>query len=141
MFTFILQSAAALIMSLAQPNGDAVPDFSRVGYRCGDVPIPDHDVVKVLEAPSDGSDATVMIQDAIDSHKGTGAILLKAGKYNVSGTIRLDKSNLVLRGEGDATIIYGTGKEKRTLLEFGLKSKRVLDTEVKSKITGDYTPV
>ena len=67
MFTFILQSAAALIMSLAQPNGDAVPDFSRVGYRCGDVPIPDHDVVNVLEAPSDGSDATFSRPESIMS--------------------------------------------------------------------------
>ena len=141
MLTFILQSAAALIMSLAQPNGDTVPDFSRVGYRCGDVPIPDYEVVKVLEAPADGSDATALIQEAIDSHEGPGAILLKAGKYNVSGTIKLNKSDLVLRGEGDATVIYGTGTQQRSLVEFGLKSKRVLSTEVRSKITGDYTPV
>ena len=137
----ILQTAAALIMSLTQPNGDAVPDFSRVGYRWGEMEIPEYNVVKVLEAPEDGSDATAMIQAAIDGHNGHGAILLKAGKYNVSGTIRLNRSNLVLRGEGDSTIIYGTGKEQRTLVEFGKKGKRVLNHDLKSMITGDYTPV
>lgn len=137
----ILQSAAALIMSLTQPNGDSVPDFSRVGYRYGDAPIPEYKVTEVLEAPADGADATRMIQEAIDSHEGCGAILLKAGRYNVSGTIHLNKSNLVLRGEGDATVIYGTGKEQRTLVEFGIKTKRVLNDDVISKITGDYTPV
>lgn len=137
----ILQTAAALIMSLTQPNGDSVPDFSRVGYRWGDMEIPEYKVVTVLEAPEDGSDATAMIQAAIDAHKGPGAVLLKAGKYNVSGTIKLNKSNLVLRGEGDSTIIYGTGKEQRTLVEFGNKGKRELNDDRKSIITGDYTPV
>ena len=141
MISMILQTAAALIMSLTQPNGDSVPDFSRVGYRWGDMEIPEYKVVTVLEAPEDGSDATAMIQAAIDAHKGPGAVLLKAGKYNVSGTIKLNKSNLVLRGEGDSTIIYGTGKEQRTLVEFGNKGKRELNDDRKSIITGDYTPV
>lgn len=141
MFKFVLQSAAALIMSLTQPNGDSVPDFSRVGYRYGDVPIPNYEVSTVLEAPADGADATAMIQSAIDSHQGCGAILLKAGKYNVKGTIRMNKSNLVLRGEGDATVIYGTGKKQRSLMEFGSKGKRILNEDVKSAIIGEYTPV
>ena len=46
MISFVLQSAAALIMSLAQPNGDSVPDFSRVGYRWGDNEIPEFKVVR-----------------------------------------------------------------------------------------------
>lgn len=137
----ILQTAAALIMSLTQPNGDSVPDFSRVGYRWGDMEIPEYKVVTVLEAPEDGSDATAMIQAAIDGHKGQGAILLKAGKYNVGGTLKLNRSGLVLRGEGDSTVIYGTGKQQRTLVEFGNKGKRELNDDRKSIITGDYTPV
>lgn len=139
--TTILQSAAALIMSLTQPNGDSVPDFSRVGYRYGDQPIPDYPVLQVLEAPEDGSDATAMIQEAIDSHKGRGAILLKTGVYNVAKNIKLNKSNLVLRGEGDATVIYGTGKKQRVLVEMGIKSERVLDPDIRCSIKGDYTPV
>lgn len=141
MFAAILQSAAALIMSLTQPNGDSVPDFSRVGYRYGDEPIPEYEVVKVLEAPADGSDATAMIQEAIDSHTGRGAILLKAGVYNIAKKIRLDKSGLVLRGEGDQTVIYGTGKKQRALIELGLNTKQVLDPEVRCPVKGDYTPV
>lgn len=137
----ILQSAASIIMALTQPNGDSLPDFSRVGYMWGDKEIPEYKVTSVLEAPSDGSDATAMIQSAIDSHSGTGAILLKKGRYNVSGTIYLNKSGLVLRGEGDETVIYGTGKTQRVLVEFGENNKRVVDYKRRTKITASYTPV
>lgn len=137
----LLQSAAALIMSLNQPNGDVLPDFSRVGYQWGDKEIPKYKVKTVLEAPADGADATAMIQAAIDAHEGEGAILLKKGRYNVSGTIYLNKSGLALRGEGNETVIYGTGKEQRTLLEFGPKNKRVIDYKHRTRVTGDYTPV
>ena len=137
----ILQSAAALIMSLTQPNGDSLPDFSRVGYRWGDKEIPDYKVTRVLEAPVDGADATAMIQEAIDAHYGEGAILLKKGRYNVSGTIYLNKSGLTLRGEGNKTVIYGTGKEQRALVRFGNKTNRVLSDEKVSPIVAPYTPV
>ncbi len=139
MISFVLQSAAALIMSLAQPNGDSVPDFSRVGYRWGDEEIPEYKVVKKLEAPADGSDATAMIQDAIDGMKKKGTILLKEGVYNVSGTIHLNKSYVVLKGESKKTVINATGTEKRTLVMLGDKNKKV--TSKKSFITAPYTPV
>ena len=139
MISFVLQSAAALIMSLAQPNGDSVPDFSRVGYRWGDKEIPEYKVVKKLEAPADGSDATAMIQEAIDGMKKKGTILLKEGVYNVSGTIHLNKSYVVLKGESKKTVINATGTEKRTLVMLGDKNKKV--TSKKSFITAPYTPV
>ena len=137
----ILQSAAAIVMALTQPNGDSVPDFSRVGYQWGDKDVPDYKVTTVLEAPSDGSDATVMIQSAIDAHQGQGAILLKRGRYNVSGTIYLNKSGLVLRGEGDRTVIYGTGKVQRALVRFGDKTNRILVDDKTSPVVASYTPV
>ena len=73
----LLQSAAALIMSLNQPNGDVLPDFSRVGYQWGDKEIPKYKVKTVLEAPADGADATAMIQAAIDGHEGERSCLRK----------------------------------------------------------------
>ena len=79
-----------------------IPDFSRVGYRWSDADIPVYENVVVLEPPVDGSDATLMIQEAIDAFEGKGAILLKEGVYNIYGSISLNKSNLVLRGEGDS---------------------------------------
>ena len=140
MISTILQSAAALIMSLTQPNGDTVPDFSRVGYRWGDKEIPEYKVVKTIEAPADGSDATELIQGAIDGMRKKGAILLKEGIYNISGTIHLNKSFVVLRGESKRTVINATGTEQRTLIMLGEKIKRVKENK-RSSISAGYTPV
>lgn len=83
-----------------QPTGDMILDFSRVGYRWGDAEIPTVAVVATLTPPADGADATNLIQSAIDKTV-AGAIVLKKGVYNISGTIRIGKSGIVLRGEGD----------------------------------------
>ena len=97
-------------------HGDSFPDFSRVGYHYGDDKIPHYPVVRILEPPADGSDATSMIQEAIDLHQGRGAILLKEGIYKVSSQIYLNKSGLVLRGEGgDKTILYSTRTDEAFL--------------------------
>lgn len=53
-------------MPSRQQTGDMIPDFSRVGYRWGDRAIPDVAVVETLTPPSDGGDATALIQQAID---------------------------------------------------------------------------
>ena len=105
---------------------DIIPDFSRVGYMWGDKPIPDYDVVTILTPPAAGTDATQLIQNAIDNMQGTGAILLKAGTYNVSGSISLNKSGVVLRGEGPSTIIKATGTDDRNLIELGLRTSQQL---------------
>lgn len=86
-------------MPSRQQTGDMIPDFSRVGYRWGDRAIPDVAVVETLTPPSDGGDATALIQQAIDRTQ-SGAILLKRGVYRISGTIRINRSGIVLRGEG-----------------------------------------
>ena len=125
----------------ADENGDMIPDFSRVGYRWSDKDIPVYDVVTEVEAPADGSDATLLIQNAINSTS-NGAILLKKGTYNISGQIYLNKSNVVLRGEGDKeTILVAKGTSQRTLISFGMGTvKRTLKgSEV--EIVGDYIPV
>lgn len=105
---------------------DIIPDFSRVGYMWGDKPIPEYEVVKVLNAPSDGSDATELIQNAINTVTGPGAILLKAGTYNVAGSISLNRSDIVLRGEGSKTIIKATGTDTRNLIQVGLQTSQQL---------------
>ena len=105
---------------------DIIPDFSRVGYMWGDKPIPEYDVVKILSPPAAGADATQLIQNAINAVNGNGAILLKAGTYNVSGNITLNKSGVVLRGEGSSTIIKATGTDDRNLIEVGLKTSQQL---------------
>ena len=124
----------------ADENGDIIPDFSRVGYKWSDKAIPSYAVVKTVEAPADGSDATQLIQEAINSMTGEGAILLKKGTYNISGQLHLNKSNVVLRGEGDETILVAKGTNTRALLIFGMNNTRTL-TGSAAKVVGDYIPV
>ena len=102
-------------------EGNIIPDFSWAGYKNGQQPIPDVPVVVEIEPVA--GDNTSHIQQAIDSVAQMepdstgfrGAIQLKAGLYEVYGTIYLNKSGIVLRGVGDGedpasnTIIYAKG--------------------------------
>ncbi|HML76036.1 MAG TPA: hypothetical protein PKB02_16215 [Anaerohalosphaeraceae bacterium] len=92
-----------------QGETDAVnrlPDFSTCGYRSGGVAIPEIPVVQTLE-PQEGDD-TQRIQAAINSvsilplnaNGFRGTLLLKAGRYQVSSTLRIAAEGVVLRGEG-----------------------------------------
>lgn len=86
-------------------NGETLLDFSRVGYRWGDEEIPNLPVVRTLEPPAGGADATALINGAHrrigrQTAGAAGAILLKAGEYRVAGVIALNVSGIVLRGEG-----------------------------------------
>lgn len=90
----IMALAVTLPVEIPFRDGDSMPDFSRVGYRWGDVEIPSVKVVKTLTPPRDGADATGLIQEAIDQMDEPGAILLKAGTYNVSGSIHINRSGV-----------------------------------------------
>lgn len=96
-------------------------DFSRVGYHWGEDALPTLPVAVTLTAPADGSDMTAVIQEALDTY--SGAVLLKAGTYNVEGKLCFRRSGVVLRGEGDNTILFAKGKtpaaEERCLVEMG----------------------
>ena len=137
---------------LYQPDGrgNRIPDFSGVGYWGGTVPIPDVQVVETL-SPIAG-DNTKHIQEAINRLKtkplGTngfrGALLLRAGEYSVSGTITIDGSGIVLRGEGDGlsgTILRASGTGQRSLIHVtGAGSPIMVSNNVKT-ITDRYVPV
>lgn len=124
-------------------DGDTMPDFSRVGYRWGDVEIPSVKVVKTLTPPRDGADATGLIQEAIDQMDEPGAILLKAGTYNVSGSIHINRSGVVLRGEGmKKTRVVATGDKQRTLITLGKPdSQRILDEVSATAISEEVVPL
>jgi hypothetical protein len=102
-------------------RGNIIPDFSRVGYHHGDLPIPDAEV-KIELAPSDDDERT--IQTAIDrvsrmqkNARGLrGAVLLLPGTYRIPGTIRIDSSGVVLRGSGSDTRLIATGNRQRSLI-------------------------
>lgn len=114
-------------------EGNVIPDFSYAGYKNGEAELPDVPVVKTIE-PVPG-DNTAHIQSVIDevsllpfdSNGFRGAILLKSGIYEVNGTIKLNESGIVIKGEGDGddpslnTIIFGKGNtpHQRSILIAG----------------------
>ena len=98
---------------LPNASGDVIPNFSTVGYETGDVPLLDTTggvQVPVIETinPSSG-DQTTIIQNAINaveamplqSNGFRGAVLLTAGNYQISGTINITASGVVLEGQGN----------------------------------------
>lgn len=137
-------------------KGDVIPDFSRVGYRWGDKPIPTRSVVKTIEAPAAGADAKALIQNAIDEvaarpQAERGAILLKKGLYNISDKITIAASGIVLRGEGNddnpatSTVLVATKtlaaneSTKYSLIVIGSSQSRVVTTQI--NIKDNYVPV
>ena len=119
---------------------DDIPDFSRVGYHWGDKAVPDVPVRMTLTAPVDGSDALPMLQDAVNSVETPGAILLKAGTYYLSNTLKINRSGVVLRGEGEGTVLYATARSQITSL-IELNGNGSLKTNASSPIIARYVPV
>jgi hypothetical protein len=126
----------------ADANGNRIPDYSHAGYKGGGVPLPEVPVVLTL-APVAGDD-TAHIQAAIDQ-VGTlsvhangyrGTVLLGAGVYDVGGTVRVNKSGVVLSGVGDGadpatnTIIRRTGTSTTTVIVAGSGTDNDLRPEV-----------
>lgn len=96
-------------------ESNQLPDFSYAGYKKGGVKLPNA-AVKITLYPQSG-DNSARIQDAInyvsnfpaDANGVKGAILLKKGKFSLGKTLYLNKSGVVLRGEGqgsDGTILF-----------------------------------
>jgi hypothetical protein len=115
----------------ADAQGNRIPDYSHAGYKGGGVPLPAVPVVLTL-SPVPG-DNTARIQAAIDqvgalpvqANGYRGAVLLTAGIYGVEGTVRVNKSGVVLSGVGnDAgaatnTILRRTGTSTATVIVAG----------------------
>jgi hypothetical protein len=129
----------------ADSKGNIIPDFSSVGYRKSDVALPNVPVVKTI-SPVPGDNAAHIrraIADvaALKEENGfKGAILFKAGTYNIGSTITISESGIVLRGEGDASILYASGTSKYNPIVFSSGGK----TEVASTrvaITQGYVPI
>jgi len=109
-----------------------IPDYSRCGYMDGGTAIPDVPV-KITVFPQIGDDRQ-RIQDAIDYVSGLtpddngirGAVLLKAGTYQVDAGLKehgdaltIEANGVVLRGEGQGaggTIIQTTFEAKHQII-------------------------
>ena len=110
---------------------NTVPDYSSAGYKGGGVTIPFINT-KVVVRPSDSADDdSENIQSAIDKVSALpidrngfrGAVLIKAGDYTVSKTLRILTSGVVIRGEGsneiNGTRILYSATQKSNLFEVG----------------------
>lgn len=153
---WVSMGADGLLKYRADAQGNRIPNFSMVGYRTGIVPLPGTPggavvPVKLTLEPAEG-DQTARIQTALDmlaklppgADGFRGALLLKRGEYPVSGTIRIQASGIVLRGEGQdlktGTVIRDTGKDKDPLVYIVGTGKPELEKTVR-KVTDAYVPV
>ncbi len=138
---------------LQQPDalGNRVLDYSSVGYKSGTVPLPTV-TVKTNVSPGAGDD-TARIQGAInyvktlplDANGFRGAVLLAAGEYQISNSITIDASGIVLRGVGDGsdtnsnTVLRSTGTNQPTLI--ALAGSGSPSRGSSRNITNVYVPV
>ena len=111
----ILGTAAAVALAEEAPDA-GLPDFSDCGLGGGGVVIPDMPI-RVRVKPQAG-DATERIQWAIDQAAiQRGAVLLERGQYEIGGTLRISTVGVVLRGEGEETVLLATGTKVRPVIE------------------------
>ena len=122
LFTFIL----SLVLTL--PGHDIIPDFSRVGYKWGDAPIPELEIKAVIlqEDLKKGlrryGDTTAFIQSVLDrvGRSGGGAVVLGEGVWNISRPLWIDQDNVVLRGQSrEGTVIKGNSILQMPLICMG----------------------
>ncbi len=132
--------------------GNTIPDFSNAGYGGGGarLPIvPTREVVWGVEG-----DATAVIQAAIDrvsalppdANGFRGAVLIKAGYYDLYSTLTISTGGIVLRGEGQdqlGTILIGRGETKgiNTVLLQVSGEPVIPDSTTSRKIRDSYVPV
>jgi hypothetical protein len=121
------------LVYVADAGKNRIPDFSYAGYRYGEEAPPQVPEVARLQATA--GDNTARIQQALDmvgarmpDARGIrGALVLAPGRYEIAGTLKVDKSGVVLRGSGEgedpasATILFATGEvpHQRTVVVLG----------------------
>jgi hypothetical protein len=70
-----------------------------------------------------------------------GAILLKKGVYKIPGTIRINASGIVLRGDGNETVLIATGSGQRNLIQVSGKGSIKEAQGTRQKIVDAYVPL
>ena len=127
----VYEGADGRLIYVADEENNRIPDFSHAGYRGGGIELPGYPVVKTI-SPVEG-DNTDHIQQAIDEVSAftpdangvRGALLLAAGLYEVSRSLNLRESGVVLRGVGNGedetsnTIIKRTGTTIENVIQIG----------------------
>lgn len=127
-------------------NINKIPDFSTAGYKGGGVAIPKITEITKTLSPLAG-DNLAQIQSAINEVQALtpnssgirGVILLTTGTFNVSNTISITKSGVILRGMGQGksgTILKATKTAQHTLIS--IKGIETPVTKQLNKITTGY---
>lgn len=131
----------------ADSLGNTIPDFSGVGYKNSDESIPTVPVVKTITAVT--GDNLSNIKNAINevaampigANGFRGAILFKAGEYQISDAITINTSGIVLRGEGTSTHFIATKAAQHSLIIFSSSTGRSAVESTAKKITEAYVPI
>jgi hypothetical protein len=130
-------------------KGDIIPDFSFSGYKGGGIPFPNsNNIIKIKPV---GGDNTQHIQNAIDQLEETppdknglrGVILMGAGKWPIAGTIQIQHSGIILRGENGKqgkTLLVATTPRQYTLIQVGNNQDAKADAGTKRNVTDAYVP-
>jgi hypothetical protein len=133
-------------------RGNVVPDFSAVGFMNGEAPLPTIGVVLTVN-PVVG-DNLANVQNAINQVAAMpvtasgfrGTIVFTAGTYNLSDTVIISASGIVLRGEGfngTGTNFIATKPAQHTLFKFLGTSGTAYNSSSSTRkaITDTYVPI
>jgi hypothetical protein len=154
-----LGADGSLVYRPFSPKGDQIPDFSTVGYKHSEEPIPTIPAVETLSPPRDeaepmgamkypvGTDSHETIQGALDrvaamkpDSKGfRGAVLLKKGTWYVGRNLHV-RSGVVLRGEGDGedgtVLIFTIPEGNGTGIQLGMSASAGTTSTELTPVTG-----
>lgn len=121
--TFALQVKNDRITYVNDSRGNRILDFSYCGYQNSTQDIPS--VLTAVFVPYQSGDNTVRIQRAIDYVSSLkpdasgfrGAVLLDKGEFQVSGSLRISTSGVVLRGmDKKQTVLLKKGVDRGSLI-------------------------
>ncbi|MDR3651798.1 MAG: DUF6298 domain-containing protein [Paludibacter sp.] len=134
------------ITYIKDAKGNRILDFSYCGYKSSEQDIPD--IKNVIFVPQQDADASDAIQRAInyvsalkpDINGYRGAVLLDKGVFNVSKSLWITASGVVLRGtDKHETVILRHGVDRSAVLHIeGINNLLPKDT---FKVTSNYVPV
>lgn len=144
--TLVTVGSNGKLVYKADAMGNVVPDFSGVGYMNSETPIPTISVVKTVTAIA--GDNKLNVQKAIDevaamplqANGFRGAILFKAGLYEISAPIYIKSSGIVLKGEGAITNFKATGITQYTLINIVGANGNVNNAASEKQILG-FVPI
>ncbi len=82
-----------------------------------------------------GSDASMVIQSAINTLTNGGKIFIKAGTYNISSSILISKDSIAIEGEGKSTILkLSNGATNVSLFNISRGSTRTLYIDIRNML-------